>query len=393
MDLTTPGGKIKNSTIEHFVDEEVKLDGINWEKLENMNTSTFLNLKGWPFDERTIMFSSMNGQKIDLKNYHKIELSKYGQCHVFTDLPDQKLEGSGQGLRVFVNIVQSAYSLNELKINEEMVEGVKSGVRVFIDDAESEQYDYRYGTDVPVGGFTRLELTKKIDEFLPPPHGICNQTVTFKTYSQCFNSWYLNQVEKLCGCTSFFDSRARNVSECTLKNVIDCKKELIELKNKKPSDEDCPQQCEVVSFNVDSGYTDFATARVLDKFSESYTYVLDELKMHLNFAVEQQTTKETMIAENILAFEIYYKDFVDVISVEEKKLNFIGLIADLSAVWSIWAGFSMLSIINVGFVCISIVISFLKATTFLFKILNRMFRSFDFRRNILSKDKTFARRE
>ena len=143
MDLTTPGGKIKNSTIEHFVDRKVKIDGVTWEKLEHMNTSTFLNAKGWPFDTRTILFSSMNGEKIDLNDYHKVELSKYGQCHVLADLPEQKREGSGQGLRVLVNIVQSAYSLNELRINDEMVEGVKSGVRVFIDDTESEVYDYK----------------------------------------------------------------------------------------------------------------------------------------------------------------------------------------------------------------------------------------------------------
>lgn len=79
----------------------------------------------------------------------------------------------------------------------------------------------------------------------------------------------------------------------------------------KPTDKDCPQQCQVVGFNVESGYSDFAMKRVLDKFGESYSYVLDELNMHLNFAVEQQTSKKTMVGENILAFEVYYKDFVD----------------------------------------------------------------------------------
>ena len=58
--------------------------------------------------------------------------------------------------------------------------------------------------NVPVGAYTTITLNEKVETLLTPPHGICNSSVTFNTYSQCYLSWYISQVEDNCGCAPFF---------------------------------------------------------------------------------------------------------------------------------------------------------------------------------------------
>ena len=88
------------------------------------------------------------------------------------------------------------------------------------------------------------------------------------------------------------------------------------------------------------------------------------------------TGKIELIDDNIIILEIYYIDFDDRYSNEEKKTTFISLVSDLSAVWSIWAGFSILSLLNVGFICVKILLNFLKMTTKLLSVIQRQTRSF-----------------
>lgn len=71
-----------------------------------------------------------------------------------------------------------------------------------------------------------------------------------------------------------------------------------------------------------------------------------------------------------------YIDFDDRYSDEKKKSNLISLVSDLSAVWSIWAGFSILSLFNAGIICINILINFLKLTTKTLTVLQKKTRSF-----------------
>ena len=139
IDLTSPGGYIKNSEIESFVNKTAKLDK-SWEVLSNKTASTFLTERGWPFDQDlkpSFVFSSINSEQIDVSNYNTIELSKYGQCHVIDKLPELEKEGPGQGFKLILNIMHEAYPLNEFHLDE-MVEGLTAGIRLFFDDSKSQ---------------------------------------------------------------------------------------------------------------------------------------------------------------------------------------------------------------------------------------------------------------
>ena len=194
IEISTPIGNIQNKTIEHFLTEQAKLNS-KWELLENKTASQFLR-KGWPMNSKTFIWNSFDNKELDLSTYHETEFSKYGQCHVLKNLPLQKQEGVG--LKLLLNIMQNSYPVSEVKITDNMIKGVTSGVKIFVDDEKSNYIDHSYATDIPVGSFASLQLGKKIDHFLPPPHGICNRTVQFSSYSQCFTDWYLKEFEKIC---------------------------------------------------------------------------------------------------------------------------------------------------------------------------------------------------
>ena len=61
--------------------------------------------------------------------------------------------------------------------------------------------------------------------------------------------WYLNEFKKICKCSSFFDKNSEQ--ECTLREIINCKSELITLKNLKPSETVCPKECVQIKYKVD----------------------------------------------------------------------------------------------------------------------------------------------
>jgi len=77
IDLTSPGGFVRNSDVEMFTPYTTVYNG----KEHAMNdtvASTFLKLNGWHFDKRTFPLASINGEKIiNLQDFHEIELTKY----------------------------------------------------------------------------------------------------------------------------------------------------------------------------------------------------------------------------------------------------------------------------------------------------------------------------
>ena len=180
---------------------------------------------------------------------------------------------------------------------------------------------------------------------------------------------------KNCNCKTFFD-KSEIHQECTLTDVINCKQFLLDLKNQKPDEKTCPQLCKEVKYSAKITYSDFSMTGLLQKFTNNFKSALDEMRMHLAPAIEAKTSADLLIDDNIIILEIYYIDFDDRYSNEEKKTTFISLVSDLSAVWSIWAGFSILSLLNVGFICVKILLNFLKMTTKLLSVIQRQTRSF-----------------
>ena len=85
--------------------------------------------------------------------------------------------------------------------------------------------------------------------------------------------------------------------------------------------------------------------------------------MHLNFAADKKTDTESLLRDNIVIFEIYYKTFAEHVLAEEPKMNMIALISDLCATWSLYAGFSILSICTFIFTGCFVVAHFLNAST------------------------------
>ena len=79
-----------------------------------------------------------------LQDYHEIELTKFGKCHVLRNIPAQK---NKHGLILWINANHQHYYDSELKIDDRVVDGVYAGVRVFLEDVESEYIDARYGAN------------------------------------------------------------------------------------------------------------------------------------------------------------------------------------------------------------------------------------------------------
>ena len=144
IELTTPGGIVYNSNLEEFSSEVTIVDD-ELRAMNDTNVSMFLKMNGWHFKEQNFPFASINGKTIQyLKDYHEEELTKYGKCHVFKDLPEQYTK---HGLILWINANHDHYYTSEVKIDERSVEGVTAGVRVFFEDAQSEYIDDRYGTN------------------------------------------------------------------------------------------------------------------------------------------------------------------------------------------------------------------------------------------------------
>ena len=219
-----------------------------WEYLTNKTVSDFLTRKGWPFSKNSFIQAYFGNDKLD-ERFGEVEFSKYGQCCTFKNLPAQKIEGSSHGFKILLNIMHNAYPVSEFGIGDD-IKGASSGVRVFIDDVESDYFDYRHGRDLSIGSVNSLGITKRVDKYLPPPHGICNNTVKFKTDSSCLYDWYTKQVIKNCDCRTFFQKNS-SVEECTLQRVINCKDFLKNLKNQKPPNSTCPQLCEEIKYKID----------------------------------------------------------------------------------------------------------------------------------------------
>ena len=93
--------------------------------------------------------------------------------------------------------MHNAYPLNEFGLSDD-VKGVSAGLRVFIDDDDSEYFDYRHGINLPIGSVSSLGITKHVDKFLTPPHGICDNSVKFKTDSSCLYDWYTKEIIANC---------------------------------------------------------------------------------------------------------------------------------------------------------------------------------------------------
>lgn len=266
IDFTSPGGQLKTEPlIESFVDKTAKL-GKTWESLSDKTASVFLSRSGWTFDQEsrpTFVYSSLNSDNLDIKKYHTVELSKYGQCHVINNLPPLKNEGPGQGLKLILNVMHEAYPMNEFSIED--VEGFFAGIRVFFDDSNSEYFDYRHANNIPIGTYASIGLRKQVSNFLEPPHGICNNRTDFQTDSQCFVAWYTKEVIKHCNCKTFFD-KSESVKECTLTDVIECKEFLQVLKNKKPDNQTCPQLCKEIKYETKISYSEFSMTNVADVY-------------------------------------------------------------------------------------------------------------------------------
>ena len=89
MDLTSPGGYVRNSNVEDFADV-TSFIGFESQPMNDTNISFFLNLNGWHFHDKNFPVASLNSDVIEnLNAYHEVELTKYGKCHVFKDLPEQ----------------------------------------------------------------------------------------------------------------------------------------------------------------------------------------------------------------------------------------------------------------------------------------------------------------
>jgi len=127
IDLTTPGGKIKNSTIEQYMNLKSKI-GEEWEYLTNNTASDFLNIKGWPYNKKSFVRVDVGTVELD-KNLVEIELSRYGQCYTLKNAPVINSEGSGHGMKFMINAMHSAYPLSEFRVGD-IIQGTKSGVRV-----------------------------------------------------------------------------------------------------------------------------------------------------------------------------------------------------------------------------------------------------------------------
>ena len=100
-----------------------------------------MNKNGWPFDEFTVLFTVMDHKRFDLSKIN-VEYSSKGVCHVIDNLKPQTMEGSGNGLKIGLNIIQSTYS--EFEYSENDIVGTNAGVKIFLGESDEVYLQCRY---------------------------------------------------------------------------------------------------------------------------------------------------------------------------------------------------------------------------------------------------------
>ena len=73
---------------------------------ENLTVSDVLTTNGWHINDDSVLFLSFRKKKLDIEKRLKVQMGPYGNCFTFNHPYHQETAGSGNGMKIGLNIMQ-----------------------------------------------------------------------------------------------------------------------------------------------------------------------------------------------------------------------------------------------------------------------------------------------
>ena len=136
-----------------------ELESFKYDKYEvhqNLTVSDVLTTNGWHINSDSVLFLSFRKRKLDIETKLKVQMGPYGNCFTFNHPYHQETAGSGNGLKIGLNIMQDYHTeLLRQHILDQQLDitdiYTNTGVRVFVYDPKEHFPDMEKGVDIAPG--------------------------------------------------------------------------------------------------------------------------------------------------------------------------------------------------------------------------------------------------
>ena len=136
-----------------------ELESFKYDKYEvhqNLTVSDVLTTNGWHINSDSVLFLSFRKKKLDIETKLKVQMGPYGNCFTFNHPYHQETAGSGNGLKIGLNIMQDYHTeLLRQHILDQQLDitdiYTNTGVRVFVYDPKEHFPDMEKGVDIAPG--------------------------------------------------------------------------------------------------------------------------------------------------------------------------------------------------------------------------------------------------
>jgi hypothetical protein len=302
---------------------------------------------------------SFNGQDLNKTQFHWYYSYDYGNCFQFNSGLDQEnnviqlkeslAEGEAHSLQVAVFIQNQ---------NLYMIPSYSNGLKVFIHNHTFEPSSSE-GVNIQPGTETNILIKRTFTSKEPQPYTECTDLDSFsselynfmietnKTYRQidCINLYLQRMIIENCKC---FHTKFKNLfsltQPCLNLSQYECMtKQFITHDHTLKCLEECPLECESVSYDLQSSSLEYPSIQYFNTFKRDTSFsILHQNQFNLNLSTYEQF-KECFLAVNIFYPFLQYNKITIA-----PKLTVIDLISQIGGSLGMFLGFSLFHFVEVG---------------------------------------------
>ena len=313
-------------------------------------------LLGFSLTEMVIL-CLFNEKYCHLKDFKWSFDLRYGNCFTFNYEQNSSMSinmpGPDSGLSLFLYLPAGenpkSYAYDE-------------GFKMFIHNSTEKPY-FAGGIGLGLSKSHDIIIEREFVNNYPYPYSSCLSLEAFdSTYfrfiknlngvyrqQDCLELCYQQQIAQKCNCYSLYYINMFDVAPCLTNDEIDCANEQYEAfkwsDNKKECFELCPKECSSINYGVFASSTNYPSDSFYDSMKETF-----------NFNFERNAS----IRERLLVVNIFYSELAYTVISESPKYTIIDLFSKLGGFLGLFAGLSMLSVVEIVELVIELVLILFK---------------------------------
>ena len=301
-------------------------------------------------------------QSCGAANFSKYFTQNYGGCYTFNsdlydrdDVPIQNIPGSGNGLKIWVNIEQEHYTEPYKGGHHE------AGLKFAVHNKGSDPNIDSEGMTAPPGFHTYVAVRQSQFTGLPMPYTKCvTDKESHKDYNrdECISACERDYIKKQCGCQPSGYVIDDNTPKCSTEQTGECVSQAI--KNFRSGEvsscpDTCPHPCEQTTYDSAISMAVYPSENTLSAMSEdpeAIAYILpaSDLNATDDDILASSDVRKAIAEEmrkNWVYLDVYFDQLTITSYTQIPSITWSAMLSDIGGQMGLFVGCSVITIAEI----------------------------------------------